>query len=124
MSLTGLKILVVEDDPDLRDLLANFFVLEGAIARQAQNGQIAFEMIGQEPFDFIVTDVRMPGGDGITLIKQTMASFPSPPKIFVCSGFNDLTKAQFLALGAVDVFVKPFSVESLVGTLARAMTKK
>jgi DNA-binding NtrC family response regulator len=124
INLKGKRILVVEDEPMMREAIASYFMLMGANVSSAENGTIAFEMVKVEEFDAVLTDVHMPGGDGLTLIKNIADSIISvKPKIFVCSGFNDLTQNEAIKYGIVAIFEKPFDRKYLLTTISNALLK-
>ena len=64
------KILVVDDEPDLRELLADEFEYAGHKPFLASNGKEAYDLCTNEEFDAVISDVRMPGGDGIELLED------------------------------------------------------
>jgi DNA-binding response OmpR family regulator len=114
-ALTGKSILVVDDEEMLRELLQSVFAAEGAKVTMAENGTKAFQLCREQSFDALITDVRMPGGDGISLIKNVRAARPKTlPLFFVCSGFNDLADGTAAALGIQRVFEKPFNLREMI----------
>lgn len=119
--LQGKTILVVEDDTDLREVISDMLKSHGATITEAANGKIAFELIKAERFDAVLSDVRMPGGDGISLMEQINAHLPVAPKLFICSGFNDLSKEDLSRLHILAVFPKPFDEEEVVAAIAGAL---
>ena len=121
MKLQGKTILIAEDEADLRELLIDVFNACGAEAVGAENGTIAFAMAQKQNFDAVVTDIRMPGGDGVTLIKNINQHLAVKPKIFVCSAFNDLNPEDFVSLGVVESFGKPFKRNAIIDAVAKAL---
>lgn len=109
------KVLVVDDEEMIRDILNDYLSSLGAVVETAANGKDAFEKIKNNNFDILLSDVRMPGGDGVSLIRQIHTEIinEQKPKIFICSGFNDLTKKDAESLGVIKMFTKPFSLEQL-----------
>lgn len=107
-------ILVVDDEADLCEILQ--FDLEDAgyntfIANQAHE---ALEKIEQNAVDLVVSDIRMPGGDGVFLLDSLRAQdLASPPVIFV-SGFADITVDEAYHKGVNSVFAKPLATERLM----------
>lgn len=123
MKLTGKKILIAEDEPDLRELLVEIFIVSGAHAMGAENGTVAFALVKQNQFDAIITDVRMPGGDGLELIKNINAYYVNQerPPVFICSAFNDLTPDDLKDLRVIEGFAKPFKRKTMIETVAKAL---
>lgn len=117
--LTDKKILIVDDEDLLREILVEDLTSAGASVLDAANGTIAFDLLQKEKFDAVVTDIRMPGGSGIKLIKNIKAHFQSEgPQIFVCSGYNDMTLDETESLSVSYTFNKPFDRETFIQTLA------
>ncbi|MGE0528366.1 MAG: response regulator [Bdellovibrionales bacterium] len=123
--LKGKKIIVAEDDTLLRETLANYFKAQGAEVSVAENGAIAFEMVQQTAFDVVLTDIRMPGGDGLTLIKNIATKIEKKPLVFACSGFSDLDlKAEDVKrYNVVAIFEKPFNSREMLSIISNAVTK-
>lgn len=122
-SLHGKKILIVEDDDMLRELLVDLFRYAEAEVRQASNGTEAIKIIREFHIDAVITDVRMPGGDGIQLAKDIQTLVQPRPFVFICSGFNDLTKDMISQLNIVKVFSKPFDRDELTNTVMNSVCK-
>ena len=87
--------MVVDDEELLREILLEDLTSAGALVSEAENGTKALELLQKEKFDAVVTDIRMPGGNGNMLIKNINAHFQDEkPKIFVCSGYNDFSLSE------------------------------
>ena len=117
--LAGKTILIVDDEALLREVLVEFFSLEGATVIEAENGKIGFKKLLENKIDIIISDVRMPEGDGLSLLKQVnLADLGYKPLVFLYSGHADtLTESSVQALGATGYFIKPFSVRDLITVL-------
>lgn len=114
------KILVVDDEDLLREILVEDLASAGATVVDAANGSLAFELLQKQRFDAVVTDIRMPDGNGIALIKNINSHFLNEkPKIFVCSGYNDFTLDQIEAATVTFTFDKPFDRETFIQTIAK-----
>lgn len=117
--LDGNRILIVDDDEMLREMLNDVFTLSGAVVEEAENGRRAFEKIKTSEFDAVVSDIRMPGGDGIELAANIQnLDYDSRPILYVCSGYNDMSQDMVKKLDIKRVFEKPFDIESMVQTVA------
>jgi DNA-binding NtrC family response regulator len=113
------KILLVDDEPELRETLAE--VLEGAGHKVTQrtNGTEAAEQIKMDTFDVVMTDVRLPGEDGLSLVRAARAAV-SPPDCIVMTAFADVGDAvAALKEGAADYLTKPFDLEELLHHISR-----
>jgi two-component system response regulator HydG len=119
-----LSMLVVDDEVELREMIAEMFEDEGFTVTKAENGRVAFGLLTSSSFDVLFSDVRMPGGDGIELLEKIQQSRGSlkAPRIFLCSGYNDLTPERAVELGVIRMFGKPFNVSEVVAAVVSATT--
>lgn len=113
-------ILIVEDEEMLRGALKDILESKGATVLEAENGKSAFEVLKVNQVDLMISDVRMPGGDGLSLVRQIHSELNYQPKMFLCTGFSDVTKEEAKKFGVIDIFPKPFSVKVLIQKLADA----
>ena len=112
--LKGYKILIVDDEADLREILSEDFSLQGATVFTARNGREAFDLAVREQPHVILSDVRMPGGDGVELLKRIREiHYDTPPHVFLLTGFSDLKPEQAAELGGQGLVSKPFSLRLL-----------
>lgn len=117
--LAGKKILVVDDEQLLREVLTEFLSLEGASVIEAENGTVGFQKLEKIKFDIIISDVQMPDGDGLSLLLRIKNDLSYKPLVFLYSGNADTTsreKAQ--ELGATAYFLKPFRMRELIDVMA------
>ncbi len=114
--LKGKSILIVDDEEMLREILIDVFRSEGATVSEAANGSLALDIVQNGNFDAVITDVRMPGGNGVDLIKKMNEFFKGikKPLVFLCSGFNDVSQKDLNDLGITGAFIKPYSPEQLM----------
>ncbi len=103
-------ILIVEDEEDLRDLLATELRDSGLVVFEAANGRQAAETLRTQPVALVVTDLRMPGGDGLELLKVIRTEYKSKIRTVLMSGFADCTANHAKSLGADVLLHKPFSL--------------
>jgi YesN/AraC family two-component response regulator len=108
-----IKLLLVDDEIELREMLAAFFSKKGLQVTQAINGVEALEYLGKDKFTLVVSDVRMPEMDGIELIKKVRSDYSSLPFIFL-SGFTEISQDDLMSLGATNVFPKPVKRRDLL----------
>jgi CheY-like chemotaxis protein len=104
----GKKILVVDDEPDLREITAFEFEHKGAQVVTAEGGYEALEIVKTGGIDLIVSDVRMPEGSGEELLDSLNGEnlLGSSPIILV-TGFADISREEALRKGALELFYKP-----------------
>ena len=116
-----LRILVVDDDPGMRDGMAMSLKRAGFVTEQAKSGEEALRITRPGAFDAVVTDLRMMGMDGLQLTARLKALDPGMPVLLV-TAFGSLdTAREAMRLGAFDYLSKPFSPDELVGAVRKAI---
>jgi len=118
---SGKVILVVDDEADLREILRDELIFEGAEVFEAVNGRDAIAQLSKRKFDAVLSDIRMPGGDGATLAREIREKSPSQPVIILITGFADLHSEEAFDLGADGYVTKPFHLEELKMNLLRLL---
>ncbi|MHC4223777.1 MAG: HD domain-containing phosphohydrolase [Planctomycetota bacterium] len=117
-------ILVVDDEPMIREILKETLVQEGHRVSEAENGEVACQRIDQESYDLVLTDVKMPVMDGFTLMKNLGALTDELPVIVITS-FSDIDVAvDAIRLGAYDYIVKPFNISQVAISVRRALERR
>jgi two-component system response regulator AtoC len=116
-----LEILVVDDDPEVRELLTDFFRARKLRVANAADGRAAIIEIERAPsrFGLILTDLTMPGADGLTVLAHARRANPSTAVVII-TGYASLDSAiEAVRLGAYDYLTKPFSLGQLEILLKR-----
>jgi len=121
-ALTGKSILIVDDEPDLREFLADEIRMIGASVYEAENGRKAFEIVKNEKIDAIISDIRMPDGDGVELLDRVRSENPGIPVLIFITGYTDLSGADAYNKGAEAIIAKPFNFEQVSTALVRALS--
>ena len=106
------KVLVVDDEELICDLCQSLFEDEGIEVKTASNGKDAIELVKSEEFHFILSDIRMPKGDGVQFKKELNKIGNQTPFLFM-TGFSDLSVEQAKELGAIGILKKPFDFDEL-----------
>lgn len=113
------RVLVVEDDADLREALAETLELAGAAVLQADSGERALELLAEQAVAMVVSDVNMGGMDGLELLRTLRRRHPELP-VLLATAYGSIAKSvEAMRSGAVDYLVKPFKPQLLVETVAR-----
>jgi len=113
------SVLIVEDDPALRDALCATVELAGFGVKAAENASEALQLIEAQPFSLVVSDVQMKGMDGHALLQKVKASIPELPVVLM-TAYGTIQKAvDSMRNGAADYLVKPFDAEVLVDMIRR-----
>lgn len=109
------RILLADDDKATRDLVSRALEVDGHTVTLTQDGAEAADMFSSEPglFDVLVSDVHMPGLDGIALAERAIAVAPAL-KLLLMSGFaEELDRAKALKSANLGVIIKPFTLEQI-----------
>jgi nitrogen regulation protein NR(I) len=116
------RILVVEDDEHIQNILQTFLSEKGFEVTLAQNGEAALDLLGAENFDLLLTDLVMPGKGGMDVLKGATASQPNIP-VIVMTGFGTVqTAVEAMKIGAFDYLTKPFNLDELMIVLDKALS--
>jgi two-component system response regulator PilR (NtrC family) len=118
------KILVVDDEQSIRDFLAIMLKKEGHEAVTAGNGVDALKAVQTEIFDLVITDVKMPGTDGIEVLKTIKDISPETVVIMITAFAAAETAVEAMKLGAYDYIVKPFKVDELKIIINNSLEKR
>ena len=118
------RILIVDDERSMREMLAILLRREGHEVVTAENGRTALELIGSRAFDVIVSDARMPDIDGLEVLRQARAANPTVIAIMVTAyGSPDLIRGVE-TLGVNDYVEKPFNTEVLKFRIRKELDRK
>ncbi|MBY0451707.1 MAG: response regulator [Bdellovibrionaceae bacterium] len=120
--LLNKKILIVEDDALMRETLQELFHDLGVIVAVAENGRDAYEILLAENYDAVISDMRMPGMDGLALARH-INGLAVRPLVFICSGYNDISESQRQSLQIEQIFEKPFNLQQMVEALSVALSR-
>ena len=115
----GLPVLVVEDDPNLREAVCDTLELAGQAVVSASGGEEALKLLGAHSVALVVSDVRMMPMDGIILLKEVRSRFPHLPVVLM-TAYADVDRAvEAMRSGACDFLLKPFEPKALLEHVAR-----
>lgn len=106
------RILIVEDEKNLREVLCDYFSSKGDETFEAENGRVALEMLSENDFDAVLLDIMMPGTDGLTVCR-TVRKTNDVPIVFLTALSDEDDKLKGYELGADDYVTKPFSMSVL-----------
>ena len=115
------KILVIDDEPSIRDLLDTLLCRKGYDVVLAESGRKGLEVFRREHPDVVVLDIKMPGMDGITVLQQVRSLNPSQPVIILTGAGSPETEQQVRALGVTEFVEKEFSLHRLGESLKRLL---
>jgi PAS domain S-box-containing protein len=118
------RILIVDDDPSICTLLVEGLTPEGFECRTAGGGLEAINILEQERFDALISDLRMPQISGLALLEAARAKYPRMSFLIATGVDNVRVGVEAMKLGADDYLVKPFRLEAVVAAVQRALSKK
>lgn len=118
-----LKILVVDDDPSLRNMLAIVLKKNGYDVTCTESGKTSLEKLKKESFDLVISDIKMPDINGIDLLKKIKSITPEIPVIMITAYASANDAVEAMKLGAEDYVTKPFSLDELKIIIERAIYK-
>jgi two-component system, OmpR family, response regulator ResD len=121
-SVSGRKVLVVDDEESVRDLISMYFGKEGFQVALAKDGREALRLNGEQHPDLVILDLMLPGLDGREVCRQIRAT-SRVPIILLTAGGEEIDRIVGLELGADDYVVKPFSPRELVAR-AKAVLRR
>ena len=112
-----LSILIVEDDITFSLMLTTWLGKKGFVVRSSSSVSDAKRRLGEEAFDLVISDLRLPDSDGIDLLKWLKSTHPSLPLIMMTSYAEIQTAVQAMKLGAADYIAKPLNPDELLGKI-------
>src|SRR5438034_2803872 len=115
------KILLIEDDASIVGGLKKELQVEGYEVAVAERGDKGLAQAKAQPFDVVITDLKMPGLSGLELVEQLHASKPKLPIILMTAFGTTETAIEATKLGAYDYLLKPFDMAELLDLVAKAV---
>lgn len=116
-------LLVVDDEKIVRESLRDILELEGYAVHVAADGEAALRKLQDVPVDLVITDIMMPGMDGISLLRAIRSASHSLPVIIITGNPTQDTTLEALREGASDYIAKPFSSREVLASTARALLR-
>ncbi|MFQ5867771.1 MAG: response regulator [bacterium] len=117
------RILVVDDEIETREVCQRLFKKKGYWVEFAEDGQRALEMMRDKHFEAVLADLRMPGMDGLTLLKRIKEKYPKTEVIIVTGYAATNTEVKAMRIGAYDYIGKPFDINDLTLAVKRCLKK-
>lgn len=118
------RILVVDDELLIRDLLYDFFSSRNYDIILAESGSKALEILGVEDIDLILTDLKMPDMDGLELLRRADTKKNGPP-VIIMTGFPSIESTiEALRLRVADYIIKPFNINRLFESIEAVLEEK
>jgi DNA-binding NtrC family response regulator len=114
-------ILIVDDEPNVRKVLGTLLEQAGYTTTRAESGEIALSLIRARDPDLVLTDLKMPGVDGLELLARVRDDFPEIPVVMLTAHGTIENAVEAMKRGAYDFLAKPFDREAVLATIEKAL---
>jgi DNA-binding NtrC family response regulator len=121
--MAGKRILVVDDEKNIRLTLTHALAPEGYVVSSAINGEEALHMLDASPFDLMLLDLKMPGMDGMEVLRLAREQFPDLAVVIITAHGTVESAVEAMKLGAVDFIQKPFAPGEIRDLVAAVLAR-
>jgi putative two-component system response regulator len=118
------RVLAVDDEEGVREAVCEFLEIEGFEVEQAEDAETALSLLNEKRFDLVVTDMKLPGMDGIAFSKIIKEASPDTGIIVITAYGNIPSALEAMVFGAEDYILKPFSLEAIRHSVRKVFEKK
>lgn len=115
------RVLVVDDELSIRDLLSKTLALAEYDVDTAQDGRAAVASLRDQSYDLLITDLKMPGMDGLALIHEARRLAPHLPVVIITAHSTEASAIESVNLGVSGYLTKPFRITKILSTAARIL---
>jgi len=115
------RVLVVDDEASIRDLLTKTLALAEYDVDASPDGRAAIGRLRAHTYDLLITDLKMPGMDGLTLIREARRLAPTLPVVIITAYSTEASAIEAINLGVQGYLTKPFRITKILGTAAKAL---
>lgn len=115
------RILVVDDEQAVRDLLAKTLTMADYDVDSAPDGASAIDRLRAVEYDLLITDLKMPGMDGLSVIREARRAAPDLPVIIITGYSTEASAIEAINLGVAGYLTKPFRLPRILAATARAL---
>lgn len=116
-------ILVVDDERNLREMIASYLKNEGYEIKEASNGKMALQCVKENQLDLVLLDIMMPEIDGYEVLREIRSIQKKLPVIMLTAKTDEIDKIVGLEMGADDYITKPFSMRELVARIKAVLRR-
>jgi DNA-binding response OmpR family regulator len=124
MSENKQRILVVDDDQRLRDLLLRYLGEQGFVVKTAENAPAMDKLLARETFDLLVLDLMLPGEDGLSICRRLRAADPHQAVLMLTAKGDEIDRIVGLEMGADDYLPKPFNPRELLARINAVLRRR
>ena len=119
------KILVIDDEPGMREMLSYELEQQGYKVITAKNGKEGKEKFTKDDFDLVITDMKMPGMDGIQVLKEIKTFLDPNVEVIIMTGYGTMESAiESFRQNAYDYINKPFSIDEISHVIRKALERR
>lgn len=115
------KILIVDDDPEMLDLIAEHFSVFGFKVYKTNSGNSALDILKEESVNIVISDIHMEDGNGIDLLNAIKSKNVFTPSFYFISGYSDHQLREVMSMGADGLFHKPFDASTLRSSIKKSL---
>src|SRR5262245_18824790 len=124
MAETKTKVLVVDDDARLRDLINRYLSEQGYAVRMVSDGTKMNRQLSRERYDLMILDLMLPGEDGLSICRRLRGGGENMPIIMLTAKGDDVDRIVGLEIGADDYLAKPFNPRELVARIQAVLRRR
>ena len=124
MNTAAKKLLVVDDDPKLRDLLHRYLTAQQFEIALAADGPSMNRLLQREPYDLVILDLMLPGEDGLSIVRRLRGANDRTPVIMLTAKGDDVDRIVGLEMGADDYLPKPFNPRELLARINAVLRRR
>ncbi len=124
MAQENAHVLIVDDEPFVRDILKRWLTEEGYRCDTAESGEEALIKLQTQPFELLISDIMMPGMSGLELLREVKASFPHVAVVMITAVDDRETAVATLKLGAYAYIIKPFDHNEVLINVVNALERR
>jgi response regulator RpfG family c-di-GMP phosphodiesterase len=118
------RVLVVDDEKVIREILSDFLTMEGYVVRTVENGEVALQELERRSYNLVISDLKMPGMGGLELLEH-IGELKQNVLTVIMTGFGTVeTAIEAMKKGAYDYILKPFKIEEVVHIVERGLDRQ
>lgn len=121
MKPADISMLVVDDEQLILETISTLFTSYGFYVDCASSGNIAWEMVCKNKYNVVFSDIRMPDGDGLELVRRIKSTYGNQIGVLFMSGFSDLQNEEIYHIGAEGKFSKPFNTKAARSAIEQSL---